>query len=422
MSKLINLSELNVENFINLLRDEEIIIYENISGSKIFFRFNDTQLIIKTKNIDNQPLNKIDFALQKFYDKAIQHLENLDYRIKKLCPDTHWFICEYFPDNLQYDTTPKNNLILTAIIKNKEFTSNIDEILEFSNLLNIDMLPILFYGKLVPKQIEIINNFLHVKKEDLEYIFGDDNFASFFYKILNPNFEKSFLMQDTFMENLDKFIIKFKDSQLSLTLLNPLYDKSEDKNTNYYEVYSILVCDFLEYLNTIDLDRRFISGDKADDIYINLMCEVFNKYISEREDRISKFEFDIPSFYQDDIFKLNLDLITNKTTSIILNRSTKNQYIFKILLSSFRYKKKKENGIINTDILKMFNNQIDKINKIIDRTLRIESEEALKKSDLLDFEKFFDIKYPKPDASGTFHFNVPEPEEVFNQKKKPKKV
>jgi hypothetical protein len=403
MSKLITLTDLNCDNFLEMLRESDIVIYENIQGSKIFFRFNDVDTVMKSRNIKNSPINRVDLAIQKFYNKAYNYLDEIDDRAKKLCPDNWWFCCEYFPDEqpsvLKYDKVPKNNLILTSIVKGDKHTFNLEEIYEFSNLLGIEPLPVLFYGKLTDNQIELLNYFLHTKQSDLEYIFGEDetNFSKFFYNILSPQIENSLLMDDgKFEENIDKLIIKFDNKdEICLALLNPLYTKNDDKNGQHIDNYTILLSDFLEFLQTIDIERRFINGVNSDELYLDFMCEIYNSYLESREDRILNFEFNVPPFFYKDKFKINIDLVSNQKTKYYLKKSNKLEYLFKIILSSFRYRKNKALGVFTDNTLRIFNEYVDTITRIIDRALRIEREDELSKHSLLDFGTFFNIKYPK---------------------------
>lgn len=427
MSKLIELTELNCDNFLEILRESEITIYENIQGSKIFFRFNGTDVVLKNRSVKNQTINIVDLALQKFYNKAYSYLNEIDERAKKLCPDNWWFCCEYFPDEqpsiIKYDNLPKNNLILTSIVKGDKHNFDLNEIYEYANLLGIEPLPILFHGKLSDSRIELLNYFLHTKPEDLEYIFGEDetNFSKFFYKILSPNLENSVLMKNgKFEDNIDKLIIKTNNQELSFVLLNPLYTKNDDKTGEHVDTYTILISDFLEFIQTVDIERRFINGNNSDELYLDLMCNIFNSYIENRMNRILNFDFNVPPFFYKEKFKLNIDLVNNQKTKYYLKKSDKIEYLFKVILSSFRYRKNKPIGVLTNNTLNIFNQYVDTISSIIDRALRIEREEALSKHDLLDFNTFYNIKYPQ-DGEGKVYpdlYKNLEDEVYSNTKKK----
>lgn len=408
MSKLIELTNLNADNFIELLRDSNIFVYENIQGSKVFIEYNGEEFFLRTKSINNTPINKIDLALQKYYYKIFDYLENLDERIKNLLPKGVHFCCQYFPDekpaHIRYDRIPQNHLILTSIVKNDKFTFDFDEISEYARLLNITAQPVLFSGSLSSKQLELIKYFLHTRKEDLEYIFGEgnDNFASFFYKILNPTYKNSILMNEGgFQDMLDKLIIKLEGKdEISLAILNPLYLKTDDKISHYTETFSIIILDFLEFLQGIDFEHKYIKGKLGDEIYIDIISDLFNRYIEDKAWRIKNFEFSIPPFFYDDKFKVNKEFIINKQTKYLIDSSERLEFIFKVVLQSFRFKKDTVVGVFNKNTLRIFNEYVDIINGMIDKALRIEREEELMKHNLLDFGSFYKIKYPQGDGEG----------------------
>lgn len=415
MGNLINLTKNNVDNFIDLFYNYDIIVYENILANKIFFCIDENNtFIIKTKSINNNPLSLVDFAIKKFYQPLLDYLNNIDKRIINILPKNVYFVCEYFNDDI-YDISPKNNLILTSIVRDNSFIFDVEEIYEYAKALEITPIPILFYGKLTENQINILRTYLNTSKEDLEYVFGEDNFASFFYKLLNHSYKNSILMNEgNFLDNLDKIIINVKNENISLSLLNPFYEKIQNK-TNYTEIYSIIICDFISFLQSIDLDRRYIRGNDNETIYIDLLSELFNEYIENREERLSEFDFVVPEI--NDLFKINLEFITNKKTSRYIKLSNRYEYIFRSILSAFRYNKTTPIGIMNDNILKIFNSYVNTFNKIISNALQNNSDEDLR--DLVDFSLLFNIKYPKEtDANGKHYINKPNIEILSNNDKK----
>jgi hypothetical protein len=122
----------------------------------------------------------------------------------------NWYFCfEYFPDNqpanIEYNRLPKNNLVLTSICKNGKFIYTIEEVREYARLFDVDAIPVVFQGKLGEKTIEAIKYFLNTSENDLEYVFGEKSFAYFFYKLLNPQTQGSFLMNEDF-QKLARFL------------------------------------------------------------------------------------------------------------------------------------------------------------------------------------------------------------------------
>jgi len=401
----------NGDDFTNILNNKELLIYEDVQGAKIFVQYNGEKFIIKSKTLKSEPLNLIDLSIQKFYNQAFVYFNTLPEYVTDLVNQKWWFCFEYFPDsmpaNIEYSKVPKNNLLLTSIIKRNKYVYNYDEINEYSNLFDVDALPVIFKGKLNAKQLEVIELYLNTKEEDLNYIFNDDNFAHFFYTILNPNIKNSFLMNDEFNNNLEKIVIKIDgNTKYSFEILNPLYSRMEfQNNSEYVEIYSLILLKFLEYIQLVDITKHKIGRITREEIYIDLISELFNGFMSSNEDNLLEWEFIIPNFFKEDKFKINIDLLNNNKTIQYIKSDEKIEYIFKCVLGSFQNKKKKSVGIWTDITLKLFNSFVLDLTKHIDKILKINTEYELQKSDLMNFRDFFGLEY-ETDAGGDFYPDV----------------
>ena len=426
MSNLKTINDLENGKLLNSMFSSEITIFEDIQGSKIWVNWNGQEFTIKPKSINNDPINLIDLAMQNYYNSSIDYLNSLDIRVKSLLNRKWWFCFEYFPDNqpanIEYQKLPKNGLVLTSIYKNGKYEFNIDEIDEYSRLLNVDMIPVVFQGRLTERMIEALKYFLNTSEEDLEYVFGDKSFSFFFYKILNPLSENSFLMEDEFQENLEKLIVRIDDADISFQLLNPLYKRmSDDNSTDYVEIYSLILVNFLNYCQSINFGDIKLKGNRKDEIYIQLICKLYNFYLDEVKDDLLNFEFIIPDFFDKEKFKINKELIPNKLTKEYLEQDSKLEYIFKIILGSFNKKRKKPIGIFTENTVKLFNLFVTDIDKLIDNHLNKIHEVELTRSGLLDFDEFFDIQYDT-DGEGEVYPDVfDEIQKGSDDKKKKKK-
>lgn len=411
MKNLNTLNELESEKFLNSIFKNEITVFEDIQGSKIWVNWDGNIFTLKSKSINSDPINLIDLAMQNYYNPAINYFNSLDVRVKSLLNRKWWFCFEYFPDNqpanIEYDRVPKNNLILTTIFKNGKYDMNIEEIDEYSRLMSVDMIPVIFKGILNEKMKEAIKYFLNTSEEDLEYVFGDKSFSFFFYKILNPLSENSFLMKEgEFQNNIEKLIIRSEENNVSFNLLNPLYKKLSDSNkTDYVEIYSLLLINFLNFCQSINLDELKLSGYKRDEVYISLISKLYNFYLNEVKEDLINFDFSIPQFFDKDKFKINRELIKNKMTKSYINENSKLEYIFKIILSSFNKKRKKSIGLFTDNTVKLFNLFIDKINDTIDVYLNKTKEVELTRAGLLDFDEYIDFKVDT-DADGEIYPDI----------------
>jgi len=398
MSKLQNLSDISSTEQLDEILGNELIVFEDIQGSKIWVNWNGQEFVIRPKSISSEPINMVDLAMQKYYNKSINFFTSLSERVKGLLNKKWWFCFEYFPDeqpaNIKYTRVPKNHLVLTSICKNNKFDYTIDEIIEYARLFETDFIPVIFKGKLSQESIEAIKYFLNTSEKDLEFVFGEKSFTYFFYKLLNPQIQNSFLMEDDFQENLEKIIIRMDDKNINFELLNPLYTRISDNNsTDFVEIYSLILVNFLNFCQTIDLNQIKLKGEKRDEIYLNLICLLYNIYVSEIKDDLLNFDFVVPEFFDRDKFRINKEVITNKVTKELIGEDRKLEYIFKCLLGSFNKAKKKEIGIFTSSTLQIFNNYVKLIQTKIDQFLKKKSEVQLSRSGLVDFGEFFDIKY-----------------------------
>lgn len=397
MSKMVTLNGQD-EDVLNDIFNNDIVVYEDIQGSKIWVNWNGNSFVIKPKSISNESINLVDLAMQNYYNPAINYFNTFDNRVRGLMPKNWWFCFEYFPDNqpanIEYSKVPKNGLVLTSICKNGKYEYDIDELSEYSRLFDTDCLPIIFEGSLSDSMKEAIKYFLYTSDKDLEYVFGEKTFSFFFYKILNPQVTGSFLMEDEFQKNLQKIIIRTKNSNVSFEILNPLYQRiSSENDTSFTEIYSLILLNFMTFCQTINLEDIKIRGNNRDEMYLYLMSFLFNTYISNVKEDIENFEFTIPEFFNKDKFKINKELITNKTTKDLLNQSSKLEYCFKVILGSFNKKRKKPIGIFTENTVILFNSYVDKINIILDTALNKMKETDLTRGGLLNFQDFFDISY-----------------------------
>jgi len=376
MNTLKRNTEIEPEKFLNLLRNNELIVYEEVQGSKIWVNYVNDNWVIRPKAVNQNPINMIDMAMQKYYKYAYQYLLNLPDEVTNLLRPNYYFCFEYFPDeqpaNIKYDRIPKNHLILTCICKyGKNYVYNVDELKTWADLFDVDTLPIMYRGRLMEKQLDAINYFLHTSEKDIQLFFKDISFTEFFYKLLNPATSASFLKNNTFNDNLQKIVMRYgKDQETTLEILNPIYQKMQLKtDSEFSDVYSLLLFNFMQWLLTIDLNTVESSGTSREIIYINLISKLFNMYCNKYEQNIIDFSFTVPEFFNSDKFRVNQGLIKNQTTIELLNKHSKLEYLFKILLSNFQREQKKQIGIINEIALEHLNNLIRKIQIKIEEQL-----------------------------------------------------
>src|SRR5574343_133948 len=152
MSKLVTLNGIDDEKLFDEIFNNDIVIYEDVQGSKIYVNWDGVKFNIKPKSLQSEPINLVDLAIQNYYNPAIEFFNSLDMRVKSLLNKKWWFGFEFFTDlqpaNIEYQKTPKNNLVLTSICKGNKFEYTFDELDEYSRLFDVDVLPVIFSGRL----------------------------------------------------------------------------------------------------------------------------------------------------------------------------------------------------------------------------------------------------------------------------------
>ena len=428
MAKLITINGLNDDELLSGLLADEIIVYEDIQGSKIWVNWSGKEFTIRPKSLSNEPINMVDLAMQNYYNPVINYFNSLDERVKGLL-NKRWSFCfEYFPDsqpaNIEYDRVPKNQLVLSFINKSGKYEFNIDELDEYARLLDVDMLPIIFQGKLTETMKEAIKYFINTSEKDLEFIFGEKSFAYFFYKILNPSIKNSFLMNgEEFQHNVEKLIIRTSTDDMSFELLNPLYSRmGQDNDTDFVEIYTLILINFLNFCQSVNIKQVKLKGEKKDECYIYLISKLYNIYVGEVKEDLLNFDFIVPEFFDKEKFKINTELISNKLTKEYIEENSKLEYIFKVILGSLNKKKRKPIGIFTENTVKLFNKFVEEIDIHISQYLNKMHEIELGRAGLLDFGDFFEIQYDT-DSEGQVYPDVYDEfdkEKTTDKKKKGK--
>lgn len=398
------LNNFHDEEFLDNLFTKELIVYEDIKGYQIFVKWDGEDFLIKSE-FDSEPINIIDDSVESFFGKAFNYLNSLSNRVKSLLNKKVWYVFQYFPnEEIIYNRKPKNNLVLTSIFRANKYIHTVEQIEEFSRLLEVECLPFIFKGKLSEKTIHAIKYFLNTSENDLEYIFGEKSFSFFFYKLLNPQLSHSFL-NDDFGLNIERIILKVENEEENFAILNPLYNRISNINsTEYAEIFSLILVNFISYCQSININKVVLKGETRDDIYTYFICKLFNAYIEEVKDDILNFDFIIPEFFNKAKFRINIETIFDKKTQQFLEEP-KFEYIFKCIYFSLRYQMKEEIGILTGNMLNILNKYIMDINTCIDIFLNKKNEFELGKKGLVAFGDFFDIKYDK-DAEGTVYPDI----------------
>lgn len=370
------------EKFIKNLFNNHITIIENLDASKFSFQKDIDGNLNFYKRDDRTPLNSIDRTFMIYYEKAIQYIESLD-NINEI--PSNWRFCfKYFvnnaPINITYDEIPTNNLVLTHIVvksksgKTVDVLDDIPLLKEWADKLQVAGPPVIYRGILKESQKRKLLDFLENNIEDIKEIFGTESFIKYVLKILNPGLKKTLLNSDL-DKPIDSIVFKFTDPNsneketVSAKIVDPYFKKF---NTLKFksprltsDTYSIVLFDILEFIaKNPDVISGQVLSTEPDKRYLELICDIFNKYVEQNKNKFDDFDFNNPDFSKNKFFRVNVELINNPTTKSYIDSSEIFQNILKVFISSFRKKRKKTTDILSINIIKNLNSIIDKIKNI----------------------------------------------------------
>lgn len=382
LNHLFDLYRKKGKEFIDNIFSKYVIINEKMDASAFILEKNKENKINYYKRKGNTPINKIDRILARYYEKPINHFETLDQKIKARIPKGWVFGFEYFADNnpveIKYDRIPLNNLILSYIhIKDdkgkiKKTIQNKEDLDNWAEILEVSPPPIIFQGFLNNNQKVSILDFLDTPFEDLIKRFKTESFVKYIITILNPKLKKTFL-NNTLDSKIEGIVFRFGKNEEEVVLaklVDPAFTelarrKSRDKiNKKPNDIYNLTVLDVMNFI-MVNIRKFKIKGRGFEDRYISFICEVFNKFIDLEGDKYKDLDFEVPNYLRKDYFKAGIDFIDNSYTKELIEQNDSFEQLFKIMIASFRKKKRKSNGIFDRELINQFNGVVDRIHDYI---------------------------------------------------------
>jgi hypothetical protein len=311
---------------IEKLLDSEIAISEKLDGSRFQAQKDASGSLnfFKRKDIE---ITRIDRTLSRYYEKAVNHFENLGEDKLLQMPDGWRFGMEYFP-NLQpvtvsYDRLPLNNLVLTDIQVRDPKDRILDIITDeatlrnWANILEVENPPIVFMGNLSKDQKSKILQFLNTPYPDLITRFKTENFTSFILKLLNPELTNSFMNSDI-TKDIDGLVFKF-DGKEAFRVSNPeiTFKKSEKVSEKPSDIYSLTLMILHEFITSLDFSKVKLKEKSFEDRYIEFVCKVFNTFVKSpiyKEHFENEVDFDLPKFLTREESQVNFRFVTDPET------------------------------------------------------------------------------------------------------------
>lgn len=366
--------EVNRNEFMEILKNP-CVITEKVQASS--FHTKRTDLGYEYfKSGSKTPLSKIDRTLVRYYEPAIKFFESIDKELREEMPKNWKFGFDYMIDtktvDIEYDKLPKNGLILTHIqVLSNADHSQIKKVIrdpkilyKWADLLDVQRPHVLYQGVLQSDQKDKLINLLESSDQEWKDSFKNLSFARFVYGIFGQSINKTAL-SDSLDQDIDSLVLNFFDGKTVKTfkMCELIEDFKDDRKPSH--MYQISILDIIEFVDGFNFESITLESDEAEQRYIDLICILFNKYIEKNASRYIGANFDSAEFASSENFKISTKYIQDSNTIEILDGNDVTSEIFKIMLGSFRNKRKKESDLINSDMLLVLNNLIEKIESVV---------------------------------------------------------
>lgn len=357
-------------NEFNSLLKQRCLVTEKIQASSFHVRNTDKGYDYY-KSGSRTPMNKVDRTIVRYYENAIDYFKSIPQDVREDMPKDWKFGFDYMTEkrtvDIQYDTLPKNNLILTHIqVLSPTDPTQIKKVIrdpkileKWANILEVQSPPIVFDGVLDSNQKDQLVELLEMTDQAFSKVFETNSFTRKLYNIFNRMLNKTALNEGLDGE-IDSLIVSFIDNTNIKNFKLGRFDRVEEKDREASDMYQITILDLVEYMTQFNMDEVKLVEEDTDLRYIELVSEIFNQYMSKNAVKYIGAEFDSAGFSSKKGFELNKDFIKNEGTIKLIQNDDLSE-LFKIMLGSFRKKRTKETKIINADLMSQMNEIVEKI-------------------------------------------------------------
>jgi len=351
---------------------------EKLDGNRFAFEKLTDGSFSYFKRDARNPITYIDRTMMRCYESAINHFENLSEETKSHIPVGIRFGFENFvttnPVKIAYDTMPRNGLVLT----DGNLDSDDQRPLQYwTQSFECGDVPQIKEGHLNRVQITKIIEFCESTQEELQERFTDISFTDWVYNDIFERDATGSYMMDDITKSVEGFVLEFQisnDKKVSLKLVDPAFTKSimDSKNTprKSSDSYAISIVDFVDHWESKSIESYSISESHPDKRYIELMCNMFNEYLSENSFKYDRMSFDVEDFARKPEYDLNYDFINriNESTHALVVDNQTNKDLFRMLLGTFMKPRKRTTDVISKPMKESINKMVSKIRRITKQT------------------------------------------------------
>lgn len=363
----------NINDFRSLI-DLTCVVSEKIQASSFHVKKTNTGFEY-FKSGSKYSMDRVDRTMVKYYENGIKYFGTILKEVTEDMPLDWKFGFDYMIDNktvdIEYDTLPKNNLILTHIqVMSPNDPTQIKKVIRDPQILNkwadelgVQRPPIIFQGKLQSNQKDDLVNLLQISDAEFTAKYVDQSFTRTIYNIFDNGLNTPAL-NSSLDKDIDGLIINFYDGKNPKSFKLERFDRKPVEERQPSDMYQISILDLVEYMTNFDLNGIKLEEEESDLRYIELICGIYNAYVEKNATKYIGASFDSADFSDSEGFQLNTTFIKNeKTLSLVQNRVLSE--LFKIALGSFRKRRNKETDIINKDLMAQINDIVDNIESIV---------------------------------------------------------
>ena len=365
LKKLKDIYASNNTNKFNSLLKQRVIVTEKISSPSFGVRRRKTHFDYYKSN-NNAPMNLVDRTVSSLYEMGIKHIKGLQSYIKEEMPNNWKFCFEYLPDtsisSIEYDSTPKNGLILTHIQdvyedgRIKKVLTDPGVLTKWANKLEVQGPSIIYDGILSEIQANKLRELLQENKPNI-------SFTKAMFSVFDSNSYKSTL-NNTLDKSIDGLILTFVDNKKISPYKLEDFSKVHEDFQKSNDIYQLTVLDILEYISFYTLSEIVLEEESKDRRYLELISILFNGYVKENATKFIGIDFESAEFSKSELFNLNTSYLRNETTLKHVENSVLAE-LFKIMVNTFKKKKIKSSKILDEDSLLVLNNTIDRFEQMI---------------------------------------------------------
>lgn len=396
MAEILSLRQVYLKEgmpFVNKLLDGFVVVSEKLNATRFSFEYNGPKEIVFFKK--DGIITSIDRTMSSLYEAPIRFIESIPKEDMIKLPIGFRFGFRYFhnmkPANIVYDKIPLNGLVLTDI-KNPsgKIIDDVSILNGISDLLRVEKPPVIWYGKLDKSQKTRILEYLRTPEDELIKRFKTDSFTKYIISILNPEIESTAL-KDDIEKPIDSIIFKFitddSNEVFHSKVIDPIItqiNRSNDEEREPQDLYGIILSDVVEYIKVTGLQKYGLKEEGEDARYLELISQIFLQYMKKYSYKYQGIEIDPLSFASAPVFELNMNFIKDQKVKDLLEESTINKHIFKIIMSSFSKPKKKPSGTVTQMLI---DDTIEIYKKIKSKVL--ETKKVGESDNFPTYEEFF---------------------------------